>query len=237
MILGVIPARGGSKGLPNKHTKLLLGKPVIGYTIEIAQKSKKLDRLVVSTEDSGIATVSRKFGVEVIKRPLDLAQDKSNIDGALKHTVETVEKEGKKVDVVVWMQANFPLREEGEIDAVIGKIIKTCADSVITVSAVDWPLERAYRLTEDRITRYYEKITQHPRRQDYQTAYISNGAVYAIRRHVLMQEPEANAPYDYFFGESRIAYVQNQFEYGIEIDDEKDFLIVEMFLQRQQLKD
>jgi N-acylneuraminate cytidylyltransferase len=237
MILGVIPARGGSKGLPKKNIKLLLGKPVVGYTIEIAQKSKKLDRLVVSTEDPEIVAVSRRFGVEVVKRPSGLAKDSSNIDGALKHTVETVEKEGKNVEIVVWLQANVPIRGEDVVDKVIDKLINTGADSVKTMSPVRWPLEKACKIIDNCIVPYWGTWAKNPRRQDCPEAYIPDGAVYAIKRNVLMQVSKPGDSFDYFFGKSRVAYVQTKFEHGIEIDDEEEFVLAEMFLERQQLKD
>ena len=232
MILGVIPARGGSKGLPGKHIKLLEGKPVIGYTIEAALAAKKLDKVVVSTEDSFIARVAEDFRAQVIKRPADLATDSANIDGALRHAVETVEKSGSKVDIVVWLQANLPIRKDGDIDAVIKKIIDSRADSVISVSAVGWPLEKAYSINKGMIRPYWGKWAKLPRRQDYRDAYISNGAIYAIKRGCLMRKPGKNDGYDYFFGKKRLAYLMEGFFYGIEIDDAQDFMLCEMFLKQ-----
>ena len=103
MILCVIPARGGSKGLPRKNIMPLLEKPLIGYTIEAAKTERILDRIVVSTEDPEIAKISKTFGVQVIDRPKDMSKDESNIDEALKHAVNMIEKEGKSVDIVVWL--------------------------------------------------------------------------------------------------------------------------------------
>jgi len=234
MILGIIPARGGSKGLLKKNIYPLLGKPLIGYTIEAAQSSKKLDRLVVTTEDSEIAEISCLFGVKVIDRPIELATDECNIDGALKHAVQTIEQEGEDVEIVVWMQANYPLREEGEIDAVIDKIISTGADSVCTVSPVGWPLEKAFKLKDGRLEPYFENRGEFARRQDYQNAYVTNGSVYAMQRNLLMRERGPNDPFDYYFGKYRLAHVQPKLEFGFEIDDEQDLALVKMFLERRQ---
>ena len=234
MILGIIPARGGSKGLLKKNIYPLLGKPLIGYTIEAAQSAKKLDHLVVTTEDSEIAKVSCRFGVKVIDRPIELATDECNIDGALKHAVQTIEQEGEDVEIVVWMQANFPLREKGEIDVVIEKLITTGADSVCTMSPVGWPLEKAFKISDGVLVPYFGTGGKYPRRQDYPDAYIPNGAVYAMRRDLLMLQPAPEDPFDYFFGQHRLAHVQPKLEFGIEIDDANELALVEMFLERRQ---
>ena len=236
MILGIIPARGGSKGLLKKNISPLLGKPLIGYTIEAAQSAKKLDHLVVSTEDSEISEVCSRFGIKVIDRPPELATDECNIDGALKHAVKTIEQAGCTVEIVVWMQANFPLREEGEIDAVIEKLIKTGADSVCTMSPVGWPLEKAFKFSKGVLVPYFGTGGKYPRRQDYPEAYIQNGGVYAMRRDLLMEQPTAGKPFDYFFGKNRLAHVQTKLEFGIEIDNEQELILAEMFLERQKQK-
>lgn len=233
MILGVIPARGGSKGLAGKHTKLLCGKPVIGYTIEAAKRATMLDRIVVSTEDAGIAEASRRFGVEVINRPQELSTDEANIDGALKHAVTAIEKIGVQTKIIVWLQANVPIREKGIIDAVVEKLINSDADSVMTVSEVGWPLEKASKIVGGYIENYWGVSPKGPRRQDYQNAYISNGAVYAMHRDVLMRDQGPDEPYDYFLGKKILPYILSQFEQGIEIDYPDEFLLCEMFLQRK----
>lgn len=234
MILGVIPARGGSKSVPKKNSRLLLGKPVIGYTIEAAKDSKFIDRLVVSTEDSDIADVSKSFGVEVIKRPAEFATDTSNIDGALKHAVNFIEKQGQAVDLVVWMQANVPVREPGMIDKVIGELLDSDADSIMRMSSVGWPVEKASKIVNGYIQPYWSKAAKHPRRQDYKQAYVSNGAVYVMQRNSLMRRRKADEPFDYFFGKKRLAYILTKRRDAIEIDEEHDFLLNEMFLERMK---
>ena len=111
-ILGVIPARGGSKGFLRKNVQMLLGKPLIAYTIMAAQKSSLITRLIVSTEDEEIAGISRRYGVEVLERPMELAADDSPIDDALRFSVTYLrETEAYNPDIVVLMQANLPVRK------------------------------------------------------------------------------------------------------------------------------
>ncbi len=235
MILGVIPARGGSKGLPGKHTKLLAGKAMIGYTIEAARNAKMLDRVLVSTDDTEITDAARSFGVEVINRPIEFATDEANIDGALKHAVTTAEKDGKQVEIIVWMQANVPIRGEGIIDEVVNKLINSDADSVITVSCVGWPLEKASKIVGGIIEPYWPGLPlKGARRQDYNDAYINNGAVCAMRRAALMRYQSPEDSCDYFFGEKRLPCILEKYEEGIEIDTPDEFVLCEMFLQRRK---
>ena len=115
--IGVITARGGSKGIPKKNIKPLLGKPLIYYTIAEAKKSKSLTRLFVSTDDEKIAKISREYGVEVIMRPAKFATDESRTELALVHVIESLrEKEGYEADAVVTLEPTSPLRTAKLID-------------------------------------------------------------------------------------------------------------------------
>ena len=236
MILCVIPARGGSKGLPGKNIRSMLGKPLIGYTIEAAQNEKILDQIVVSTDDQDIANVSRTFGVRVINRPSEMAEDGSNIDGALQHAVKTIEKGGEVVDIVVWLKANVPIRKKGDIEKVVKNLIKSEADSVITIKKADLPIEVACKLDGENLVPYSGISPAFPGRQDYPEAYFHSGAIYAIKRSALMREKIQGDFADYFFGDKKLGYLVSEYSYNIEIDDEKDAIICELFLQIELAK-
>jgi|TARA_Y100000310_G_scaffold343730_1_gene452751 CMP-N-acetylneuraminic acid synthetase len=236
MILCVIPARGGSKGLPGKNIRPILGKPLIGYTIEAAQNEKILNRIVVSTEDPDIAKVSKSFGVQVIDRPLEMATDKANIDGALQHSVRTIEDEGEIVDIVVWLKANVPIRKEGVIGKVVEKLIDSEADSVITIKKAESPVEMACKLDGENLVPYTGDAPTFPGRQDYPEAYFHSGAIYAIKRSALMRDKIQGDSADYFLGDKKQGYLVSEYPYNIEIDDEKDAIISELFLQEELAK-
>src|SRR5699024_5746070 len=104
-IVGIIPARGGSKRLPGKNIKLLAGKPLIAHTIETAKKSKYINKIILSTEDEKIAEIAKQFGAEIIKRPQELAQHTTKTAPVLLHAVEELEKTGYFPDIVVLLQA------------------------------------------------------------------------------------------------------------------------------------
>src|SRR3989344_4807350 len=123
-ILAIIPARGGSKGVPGKNIKPLAGKPLIAYTIAEAKKSKYIDRLVVSTENKEIAKVAREFMAEVIERPAELARDETPTPPVLRQAVEFLEaKEGYLPDLVLLLPCTCPLRKAGQIDVMIEKYL------------------------------------------------------------------------------------------------------------------
>ena len=181
-ILGLIPARGGSKGVPRKNVKLLAGKPLIAYTIEQAQKTKSIDRLVLSTEDMEIADVATKYGLEVpFMRPDCLAQDSSDTFGVVRHAVRHFEERGEIYDAVCLLQPTSPYRPTGVIDDAIREFLIQRPDSLVSVRRVPdefnphwvFELDEKNRL---RICTGEKKIIS--RRQNLPPAYHRDGAIY-----------------------------------------------------------
>jgi len=221
-VLIVIPARGGSKGLPGKNIIDLLGKPLIGYTIDAARRSRLADRIVVSTEDTGIAEVARSLGVQVVPRPEEFATDDAPIEWALRHAVRHLEEtEGYSPGIVVWLQANLPIRKEGQIDTVIRKLRETGADSVITVTEVTRRPEYMKQMVDgDRVI--HLATPEKFRRQDYtEPLYVADGAVLAMKREVLMGTEGKTGAHVYLGDEIR--GVVEEARYAIEIDDPFDY--------------
>ena len=229
-ILGVIPARGESKGFPRKNVQLLLGMPVIAYVIKAAQRSHLINRLVVSTDDDEIAAISRYYGAEVVPRPAELAADDSPIDEALRHSVNYLkEKEVFYPDSVVQMQANVPVRKEGMIDAVIEKLINSGADSAVSIYEINQRPELMKRFKGDRVFSRY-KLPKGYRRQDFATLYLLDGAVLATRTEVLFRtigDKRAHA----YLGHDIRGVVEERF-YSIEIDSPEDLVLAEAILHR-----
>ena len=232
-ILIIIPARGGSKGLKDKNIKLLAGKPLIGYTIEAALESELADKIVVSTEDRRIAEVSMGHGIQVVDRPVEYATDAAPVEWALRHAVRYLEENENYVpDIVVWLQANVPIRKRGQIDAVIQKLIDTGADSVITVTEVAQRPELMWKKTGDRIAKL-EKPEEF-RRQEFEPMYIADGAVLAMKTDVLMKTEGMTGAHVYL-GEDIRGIVEEP-EYAIEIDNQFDFDVAEGLLLNRRLK-
>lgn len=232
-ILGVIPARGGSKRLENKNILPLLGKPLICYTIEHAKRSKLIDMVVCSTDSEEIAEVARGCSCKVIKRPKRLAGDRSKIEDAITHAVRYLEQRYHySADIVVVLLANIPVRAEGVIDKTIKKLIDTKADSVFTVESVGkynpcWMVKKG---KGDKMI--YYKPGRIDRVQDFRPLYINNGAVWAVWSKVLKRKMKRKTNYSPF-GEDIRLIVQRRYE-GIDIDDANDLLLAETILRQSK---
>ena len=232
-VVAIIPARGGSKGIKDKNIAPLMGKPLISYTIMAAIYAAFVGKIVVSTDDSKIADATKKYSVRVIDRPSEYSTDDAPIEWALRHSVEYLANvDGYVPDIVVWLQANVPIRKDGMIDDVIHKLIDTGADSVITVTEVTQRPEYMMKIVGDRVINL-PKIKEY-RRQDFENPlYIPDGAVLAMKKDVLMDSVELSGAHVYL-GEDVRCIVQEA-EYAIEIHDPLDIKIAEAVLKWKKL--
>jgi len=222
-ILAIIPARGGSKGIKGKNIRLLLGKPLIAYTIEAALNSRFLDKVIVSTDSSKIAEISKKYKVQVIPRPEELAADTSPTEPCLLHVLEYLkENESYSPDLVVLLQPTSPLRGVEIIDACIKKIINEKLDSVLTVCE---DTRFTWALKNKKLSANYN-YKKRPRRQDYQPDYRENGAVYVTKTGILLKEKNRLG--------GKIGMVLMEPKDSIDIDNEFDFWLVEQMLRYRQ---
>ncbi len=226
--LGVIPARGGSKGVPRKNIRLLAGKPLIAYTIEAARSSRLLTDVVTSTEDNEIAGIAAQFGSPILMRPPQLAQDSTPTIPVVLNVLEEFATAGKSFDYLVLLQPTAPFRVGEDIDACLDLIHTSGADSVISVSPVpahyhpDWQ----FLIDEQQLKLYNGRplASLIPRRQMLSDTYSRNGAVYACRVEVLLRDRT-------FYGQDSRAYVMPE-QRSINIDSEMDLMIADMLLTR-----
>ncbi len=191
-MLGVVPARGGSKGVPRKNVREVAGKPLIAWTLETARSaSDTLYRTVVSTDDAEVAEVARQWGGEVpFMRPTDLAGDRVPMVPVLRHAVEMVEREeGAPVDWVCLLQPTSPLRTADDIAQAVALATQGGCDSVISVVQVfDVHPILMKKIEGNRLEPFCIPEKEGTRRQDYDPpAYMRNGAIYLTRRDVLME--------------------------------------------------
>ena len=191
-VLGVIPARSGSKGIPNKNIYPILGKPLISYTIEAALNSKHLTHCVVSTDSAEIADIASRAGALIpCLRPAELATDTARSLPVVLHALEVMEeRNGREYDAVVMLQPTTPLRLPADIDMALEKLFHTGADSVISVVNVGGmhPL-RMKRMIGDRLINYIDQGYEDMRpRQELPAVFIRNGAIYAAKRSVLLEQ-------------------------------------------------
>lgn len=227
-VLAVIPARGGSKGIPGKNIRDLLGKPLIAYTIEAALRSQHLNRVIVSTDDETIAEIARKYGAEVpFIRPGRLAGDNvPMIPHVPRHAVEELERSGGfKVDVVVMLQPTVPLRGTRYIDLAIEKLIQTKCDWVATVSRVNLHPFRMRRMEGDRLLPLFPDENIWAQRQDFPPLYHVNGAVYATWKRVIVME-------EVFRDRDWRGVIMDE-EDAMDIDTLTDFLVAESIMRKR----
>ncbi|MBN1765635.1 MAG: acylneuraminate cytidylyltransferase family protein [Sedimentisphaerales bacterium] len=232
-VLGIIPARGGSRGVPSKNIRELLDRPVITYTIEAALAAEGIDKVVVTTDDTKIFKICQDYPVTLLDRPQELAGDKARIDDAMRHCCHIMETEhGYKPDIVVLLYANVPVRAEGIIDKTIKHLMNTGADSVQTMTAVGkfhpyW----LYNIDGDKATKYVDnKVYQ---RQDLPRLYMIDGAVGVVRYEALMTSAGSDDPHA-FWGTDRRAVIQQPHE-TVDIDTFRDFLVAEAALREKEL--
>jgi CMP-N,N'-diacetyllegionaminic acid synthase len=174
-VIALIPARGGSKGLPGKNIAPLGDRPLIAWSIEAAKASRHVDDVAVTTDDPAIAAIARQWGATVVERPAELATDTAPIEGALFHAVDTL---GGGWEILVLLQPTSPLRRPEDIDACIETMSEAKAPCALTVCDPGKSPYWMYTLTGDRRMNPVVPGIEGRRRQDLPEAYALNGAVY-----------------------------------------------------------
>lgn len=229
-VLAVILARAGSKGLPDKCVRPLLGRAVIEYTFDHALAAESLGAIVLSTDSEPAKRLARARGITVVDRPAELAIDTATVDEAARHAVRAFENAtGRTVDAVVLLYGNVPVRAGGIIDCVVRHLIGTGADSVRSVAPAtkqhpDW----VHRLDGDRMTQYRPNSIY--RRQDLEPLYYHDGAVAAVTRAALFASPRWEGDFQGFLGDDRRAIVQ-QPEESVDVDGPVDLHLAEALLR------
>jgi len=228
-ILGLIPARGGSKVLPRKNIKPLLGKPLIAWTIEQALVSKYFDRVIVSTDDNEIAKISKKYGAEVpFMRPKELAEDNAKGIDVVLHAIDWLKKNDKRkqYDLIMLLQPTSPLRAIEDIDKAIELLFFKKAKAIVSVCEVDHHPLLANALPEDGCMKdFIRKEIMNKNRQELPVFYRLNGAIYLAYCKYLQRQKS-------FFGKNAFAYIMPKSR-SIDIDDEIDFKLAEILIKNE----
>lgn len=231
-ILGLIPARGGSRGIPRKNVALVGGRPLLAYTCEAALASRRLSRVVLSTDDEEIAAVGAACGVEVpFRRPGDLAQSETPSFPVAQHAVQWLrEHEGWEADVVVLLQPTSPLRRARHIDEALDRMDEAGADTVVSVVPVPhrYSPYAVNRVEEGWLHDFWEQPVSfnRTRRQDVPVLYARNGpAVLATRTSVLLERQR-------FYGDRVLPYLMSE-EESVDIDTGFDLSLAEWLLARR----
>jgi len=227
-MLAIIPARGGSKGLPRKNIKLLDGLPLICHSIKAALDSKLVDRVIVSTEDDEIAAISKDCGAEIpFMRPKELATDESMVMDTYLDIIDKISKENdKSIDNFVALLPTTPLRNSNDIDKAIEIFNNKNANSVISVTETLTPLHWCRKITKEGIlTDYLPNFNAVKNRQNFTKAYVPNGAIYIFKTEVLRKTRE-------YYTDKTFPYLM-PIERSVDIDNLIDFKWAEYLMNNK----
>lgn len=226
-VLGIIPARGQSKRLPRKNLCLLAGKPLLGWAIEAARQSRRLNRLIVSSDDDEILAVARTYDDRLpLKRPLELAADDSPAIDYVRHALATLERDGKQTfDIVVILQATSPFTLPEDIDGTIGLLLSSHADTAVSVMRVDHAVHpvKLKTMSGDRLLPYLEEERGRMAAADLPEVFVRNCSVYATRRAVIESGQ--------IIGADCRGYVMPR-ERSVDINESLDLELAEFLLSR-----
>ncbi len=217
-VLAIIPARGGSKGVPGKNIRAIGGKPLVAWTIEAATASRYIDRLILSSDDDDIIRLAKTYGCEVpFRRPAELATDDASTVDTVLHAVDNIEE---KYDLLVLLQVTSPLRTTVDIDCCIELYAQTQASSVVSVTETEKSPYWMYTIDEQSYLAPLLANDELPqRRQDAPKVYLLNGAIYVIGVEKFLESKS-------FVLDKTQAYEMPK-ERSIDIDTESDIVAFE----------
>ncbi|MHB9143936.1 MAG: acylneuraminate cytidylyltransferase family protein [Symbiobacteriia bacterium] len=225
-ILGIVPARAGSKGVPGKNIRPIAGRPLISYSIEAGVKSHLITRMIVSTDSEEIGAVSAQFGAEVpFLRPAALATDDAPTYDVIRHALEHLQADGYKPDLVVILQPTSPLRLTQHIDEALDHLEESNADSLTSVCMAEHSPYWMRTISESGHLQPFVDRSNYSRRQALPPVYRLNGAIYVTSPRVI----EKGA----LLGERVLPYVMDP-EHSVDIDSELDLAFAELLILRQQ---
>ncbi len=228
-VLGLIPARGGSKGIPGKNVRPLGGRPLLAWTAEAALAATRLSRVVLTTDDEAIAEAGRRHGVEVpFLRPPELARDDTPTLPVVRHAVAELETLGDRFDAVCLLQPTSPFRSAEDVDACIALLEERGLDAVVSVLPVPAEHNPHWVYFEDggllRLATGEDRPI--PRRQELPPAFHREGSVYVTRRDVVMEGAGS------LYGRSLGGYVMPDAARSVNLDTPADWERAERLLER-----
>ncbi len=221
-IISIIPARGGSKGLPGKNIIDLAGKPLIAWTIEASLKSKYITKTIVSSDNNNIIEISKKFGAETIKRPDELALDTTHSEPVIEHALKNIENI-EQYDYLILLQPTSPLRDEKDIDGAIEFLIEKKASALISTKLID---NRILKTFKNDGNGYLEGIANNNypfmRRQDLPNVYMPNGAIYIVSLKEFLKTKK-------LFTDKTISFEMSE-EKSFDIDTKEDLKKIKKYM-------
>lgn len=224
-VVAIIPARGGSKGIPDKNIKSLDGSPLISYTITAAQNSKYIDEIIISTDSVKIKNVCEEFGVSVDQlRPEELSTDTAKSIDVIRYEVERNDLDNDNTYIVL-LQPTSPLRGSNHIDEALEKISSLGSDSLVSITETTSHPYYLKKMVDDKLENYSTNKTN-LRRQDLEKLYYTNGAIYINVASKITNDTD--------FNNNEIPYVMNRLA-SVDIDEVEDFTLAEMIVKSKVL--
>ena len=226
-MIAIIPARGGSKGLPGKNIRELAGKPLIAYTIEAALASTAVSRVIVSTDDKEIAEIAKRYGAEVpFMRPVELATDTANAIDTYNYTIDRLEKEsGKSISEFMVLLPTVPLRLAADIDGAHRIFKNKNAESVVSYTRENHPVSWHKYIDDNGKFEPLFEDNQLLNRQKHRETYYPNGAIYIFSRELIRSGK--------YYSSASYAYIMPG-ERSVDIDTMEDFELAEFYINRQK---
>lgn len=223
--LAIIPARSGSKGLKDKNIKELNGKPLIAYSIEAALEADIFDEIMVSTDSEKYAQIARQYGAQVpFLRSDDLATDLTDSWEVVENVLNNYIAIGKKFDTVTLLQPTSPLRTDNEIREAMNLFINNQADSVVSITAIEHPIQWSLSLEDNKRIHFREPENSTKRRQELKMFYRENGAIYIVMANKILHGQS-------IYSGRCLGYAM-QSDKSIDIDSKMDFRLAEVYLNQ-----
>ncbi len=224
-ILAIIPARGGSKGIPRKNVKPLCGKPMINYTIEAAKECRYIDKVIVSTDDEEIADISMRAGAIVpFNRPEELATDDAKTIDVVLHAIEFYEQKAEHYDIIMVLQPTSPLRTSEDIKRAVEYFIRKGGKSLVSVSEVtEHPILMRQFGEKNKLVNLLDESST-VKRQDMKRYYRVNGAIYINSVNDLNENTSLN--------DNEMGYVLPK-DHSVDIDEPEDVVLAEYYLSQE----
>lgn len=222
-VLAIIPARGGSTGIPRKNLQTLAGKTLVAHTIEAALSARSVNRVIVSTDDTEIAEAARRYGANVVARPPEISGNAASSESALLHVLDHLKNtEGYEPDLVVFLQCTSPIRRPDDIDNAVQTLLDSDADSLLSVS----PSHRfLWRVKDNEVKSVNYDYRHRPRRQEHSPEYVENGSIYVFKPWVLREFKNRLG--------GKIALYEMHYWSPFEIDTLEDLALCEWIMQGQ----
>ena len=226
-MIAIIPARGGSKGVPGQIIRNLCGKPLITYTISAALKSKSIEKVIVTTDSLEIATIAKEYGADVpFVRPADLASDTASAVDVYLHAINFLQEElHESIEKFMVLLPTAPFRNEKHIDEAFELFQNAKADTLISMKEADTPISWYYEKDASSRVRNigFDSDKAVVNRQLNQKYYVPNGAIYILDRQLLLEKRT-------YYTNNTVAYVMGS-EESIDIDHEIDFMLAELLME------